>query len=265
MNPTPQKFTKTDLAKFEHSWEQLPHLVCLGAEKNFREFMLRRSERQSAAIDAGYFHRLVAKAILFRAAERVVTEQQYGGYRANIVAYTISKLSFATAHRIDLDSIWRNQRLSSAALKALTTISRVAYEIITDPPDRVRHIGEWSKKLDCWKRLEEAPWAIPAPLERELVKVGVHKDASIKTVNLDTGLATPTEDELLIIAQISAIESAVWFRLAKWAKETKNLQPWQRSLAFGLGRLAAQGSPPSIKQANQGMKLQEEAYRLGFS
>ena len=29
------KFTKTDLAKFEHAWEQLPHVVSLGAQKNF--------------------------------------------------------------------------------------------------------------------------------------------------------------------------------------------------------------------------------------
>src|SRR5262249_49372101 len=33
MNPAQQKFTKTDLAKFESSWDQLPYLVSLGAEK----------------------------------------------------------------------------------------------------------------------------------------------------------------------------------------------------------------------------------------
>ena len=41
MNPPRQKFTKTDVAKFSHSWAQFPYLVSLGAEKNFREFMLR--------------------------------------------------------------------------------------------------------------------------------------------------------------------------------------------------------------------------------
>src|SRR5262249_732398 len=37
-HPPSQKFVKTDLAKFEHSWDQLPHLVSRGAEKNFVEF-----------------------------------------------------------------------------------------------------------------------------------------------------------------------------------------------------------------------------------
>ncbi len=34
-NPTTQKFTKTDLAKFENTWDQLPHEVSRGAQKNF--------------------------------------------------------------------------------------------------------------------------------------------------------------------------------------------------------------------------------------
>ena len=40
-----------------------------------------------------YFERLVAKAILFRQTERLVSAQHYGGYRANIVAYTVAYLS----------------------------------------------------------------------------------------------------------------------------------------------------------------------------
>lgn len=39
--PPEQKFTKTDLAKFEHAWAGLPHLACKGAEKNFVEFAQR--------------------------------------------------------------------------------------------------------------------------------------------------------------------------------------------------------------------------------
>jgi len=54
------------------------------------------------------------------------------------------------------------------------------------------------------------------------------------------------------------------FHLARWAKETSNLQPWQRSLAFSLGRLAANSKSPSYKQANQGMKILQEAEQLGF-
>jgi hypothetical protein len=43
-NPKHQKFAKTDLAKFEHAWLGLPHLVCLGAEKNFNKLAERMEE-----------------------------------------------------------------------------------------------------------------------------------------------------------------------------------------------------------------------------
>ena len=104
-NPTRQRFTKTDLAKFENTWDQLPHIVSRGAQKNFSDFMIRLSVRDQMAVDRAYFERLVGKAILFRAAERIVQQQNFGGYRANIVTYTLSLLSNATSQRIDLDRI----------------------------------------------------------------------------------------------------------------------------------------------------------------
>ena len=35
-HPTRQRFTKTDLAKFENTWDQLPHIVSRGAQKKLR-------------------------------------------------------------------------------------------------------------------------------------------------------------------------------------------------------------------------------------
>ena len=66
-NPTRQRFTKTDLAKFENTWDQLPHIVSRGAQKNFSDFMIRLSGRDQMVVDRAYFERLVGKAILFRA------------------------------------------------------------------------------------------------------------------------------------------------------------------------------------------------------
>src|SRR6202034_1753474 len=70
IHPLNQKFTKTDLAKFENTWDQLPWLVAYGAEKNFREFMLRLDKRGRFKPTPEYFEKLVAKAILFRSAEK---------------------------------------------------------------------------------------------------------------------------------------------------------------------------------------------------
>lgn len=169
MNPPPQKVTKTDVAKFENSWQELPHIVSLGAEKNFREFMLRIGQRRGFIPDTEYFMRLIAKAILFRSTVRIVVARRFGGYTANIVTYTIAKLVHATGGRLDLDRIWRAQRISEASVKAINDLSCLGHDVLMDPPGRISNVGEWSKKLECWRRMEESEWTVPRALERELI------------------------------------------------------------------------------------------------
>ena len=258
-NPPSQKVTKTDLAKFENSWEQRPHVVSLGAEKNYEEFRLRLADNERQP-DVAYFERLVAKAILFRTAEKLISAQKFGGYRANIVTYTIAKLSHATSHRLDLAAIWKGQRLSDATAEAVMEISRLVFAVITDPPERVRNISEWCKRLDCWKRVEELDWHSSRALESELIEMGAGRATQI----MEDGSGTLTVEESEIITHASAVEADTWFSLSSWAKETSNLQPWQRGLAFSLGRLTQLDRPPSVKQARQGTRLLDEAKRLGF-
>ena len=70
-------FTKTDLAKYECTWDQLPYQVSEGAQKNFKKFTVQLSERGNFLPDEKYYQRLIAKAILFRRTEKLVQEQQY--------------------------------------------------------------------------------------------------------------------------------------------------------------------------------------------
>jgi hypothetical protein len=37
-NPREQLIIKTDLAKYENAWRGIPHIISLGAQKNFRNF-----------------------------------------------------------------------------------------------------------------------------------------------------------------------------------------------------------------------------------
>lgn len=97
LNPRYQVITKTDLAKLENTWRQLPHVVSQGAQKNFLSFSAFAAEewnRRSDQFNDDYFKRLVGKALLFRKTEKIVSEQPWyqGGYRANIITYALSKL-----------------------------------------------------------------------------------------------------------------------------------------------------------------------------
>jgi len=231
--------------------------VSLGAQKNFMTFMQKLPER-SITPDQQFFEKLVATAILFRTAERLVQRQQFGGYRSQIVAYTIAKLSHATSQRLNLAEVWQSQSLTEATEAAVVDLSHRIHPVLVEPPGTIRNISEWAKKLDCWKAVQELEWSVPPQLASELIEFG-----KVRTPTAP-GLFGPSGEEQALIDEAAAVEGTVWFEIASWAKETDNLQGWQRSLSFSLGSLASQGRPPSIKQARQGLKLRAEALRLGF-
>lgn len=257
--PSRQKFTKTDLAKFENTWNQLPWIVSLGAQKNFRDFTARISERKGFKADKDFFQKLIARMILFKSAERIISKQNYGGYRANIVTYSLAWTSFLTYQKIDLNKIWKQQGLSNSLSEAIRGISETVHHHIINPPDG-RNITEWCKKENCWKSLKE----IEAPVNMSDIKGDMLQSPSRLTNMPEKGVEGPDKNDQKIIAEIMEVPSEKWFELARWAKETDNLQSWQRSISFSIGKLLARGKTPSRKQAIQGAKIIKEAKSFGF-
>ena len=74
-------------------------MVSRGAQKNFAEFTLQLEK--ALVPDILYFQEMVAKAIMFRAAERIVSSQDFGGYRANIVTYTLAWIAHHSGGGVD--------------------------------------------------------------------------------------------------------------------------------------------------------------------
>lgn len=254
-------FTKTDLAKFENTWDQLPWQVSEGAQKNFRKFMLRLSDRKGFVPDEAYYQDLIAKAILFRQTEKLVQKQQYGGYRANIVTYTLAFLSFKTAQRIDLGRIWKEQSITSALESEIVEVSRFVQKLIANPPGGA-NIGEWCKKEKCWQVIREYDFVLSSELQSELLSV---TRPVVKNQPASSSIGSLTKDELALIDKAAAIPAETWFALSRWAKETKNFQPWQRSLLFSVGTVIGRGQKPSIKQATHAVKAYREAIEKGFT
>jgi hypothetical protein len=260
LNPLSQKFTKTDLAKFENTWDQLPHVVSLGAEKNFREFTIRLRDRRGLVPDIAYFQRLAAKALLFRAAEKIVGHLNLGGYRSQTVTYTLALMLHQTGQRIDLDGIWRRQTLSSALAADIERLGPLVHAHLLDSAG-TRNVSEWAKKPACWHAVGEIAWEPSAELQVELARPSRGKHRSTNNVEPQEIL---TPDEAKAMSEVVGVSAERWFELSGWAKQTNNLAPWQRSLAFSIGRLLAREARPSRKQALQGALALAEARRLGF-
>lgn len=252
-------FTKTDLAKYENTWDQLPYFVSEGAQKNFRRFTLRVNEHKSMLPDEKYYQNLIAKAILFKRTEKLVQQQQYGGYRANIVTYALAYLSFKTAQRIDLEKIWKEQSLSAELEQAIIEVSAIVREVIINPPGGA-NVGEWCKKEKCWNIVKEREYTISDALKAELVEVGCVMTKPVPTSSIES----LSEEDQKLIDEVASVASETWFALSRWAKETNNFQPWQRSMLFSIGSLIGRGRKPSIKQSRHAMKALQDAKAKGF-
>src|SRR3546814_12090875 len=113
-------FTKTDLAKFENVWDDHPKWVNLGAQKNFARYAARIGaewKKSSDGFNEFYFKRIVARALIFRSCEKMVSAQPWynGGYRANIVTYTLAVISEIVRRQgkaIDYGRVWKIGRAS---------------------------------------------------------------------------------------------------------------------------------------------------------
>jgi hypothetical protein len=259
--PKPKWFTKTDIAKFENTWEQLPQMVSGGAQKNFAAFQHRLNQRRGFVPDVAYFQGLIAKAILFKKAEKIVSAQEFGGYRANIVTYTLAWIFHRTGRGIDLAKIWKDQGLDDLLTELITDACGPVFREIQRSAKgaQSKNLSEWAKKDNCWEHVRESDLGLKA-WEPFLSKRAKNAPATSGSSELSSN--TPEQDDL--IREVASHAPEIWFGIAKWAKETGSLQGWQRALAFSLGRLLENGKKPSVKQAVQGEKLMSEVKRLGF-
>ncbi|OWV08892.1 abortive phage resistance protein [Micromonospora wenchangensis] len=253
LNPTKQKFTKADLAKFVHSWNQLPYHVSRGAQKNFVEFMLN-VDKLPPRVDIQYCQRVIAMAILFKAVDRVAGIHEAGSHKSLVTTYTVARLSLATGRRLDLDRIWREQGISVVLEAALHDLCpRVMGAVLK--PDEGNHVGEWAKKAACWDAVSRVPWKTPRDLAVEL------SDHALD----DAALAGGDGGEEGGGEEVALISVDEWYAIERWAKETRNLEPWQRQLAqFVARRLELEEEVPET-HAIQALHARSEALRLGFN
>ncbi len=259
--PKNQILNKTLVAKYEMSWNQQPHIVSLGSEKNFSHFMDAILRGQSYAPDEGYFKRLVAKGILFKECDKIVSQQNFGGYKANTVTYTVAWFSHITAQRLDLEAIWNEQKLTDATANSLMTLSKLVWQHISNPPANIKNISEWCKKETCWRQLIEKHHP-ELNLGSELISLEKEFPKEYNNFRIVTGY---TNEEAEEIKKMKSIPADVWFSIATWSKKTDNLLPWQRKLSFNLGKILKQGREPTPKQAHQGLILFQEVSEHGFT
>ena len=185
--PRRQRFTKTDLAKFLNVWEGRPHEVSRGAQKNFAAFARRIGQawkRTPNDFNEAWYRETIAKAIIFRATERIVSAQPWyqGGFRANIVAYSIARIGQHVNEidrAVDFQAIWRRQAPGQDLEHTIAIVAERVNHVLINPPEEMRNVTEWAKKELCWDRANRIPIQWPVELNRILISVTERRSAAL--------------------------------------------------------------------------------------
>jgi hypothetical protein len=261
-NPRNQLLTKTDIAKYENAWRGEPHIVSLGAQKNFKtfaEWIDDRWKTSDSDFSEEYFRNIVAKAILWQYTERMISGQAWyqGGYRANIVAYTIAKLSHSIKtdgkeQVLDFRSIWARQRPSDSLQTQLQSISEAVSRVIVDPDRPVENVTEWCKHKLCWERIEK----LKIPLLPGFLKELIDRE-EIRGATRDARTLQRTDKGIEAQAEILELGAAYWSSLKRWGELNRLLSPEERKLIDIASRI-----PASIPNSYQSRRLLEVRARI---
>lgn len=260
--PSRRKFVKTDLARYQNAWDQLPHVVALGTQKNFVHYMTRvKKDSHAQSPDVGFFKDLVSKAIIYKKAESIARKHAFPAYRANAVAYTVALLSHKTYGRLVLANIWNRQDVSPVVEQVLTDWMPQVLNCIVETANG-RNVTEWAKKEDCWNNVKTLQLETPDGLEAEL-----SEGDYLPTVGTAArkGKVSLTTDDRRNIAIVMGVDSDTWWQITKWGKSEGNLSDFQCGLSNTLAGYAAGNwvKVPSAKQAKYAAAIVEELQESG--
>jgi hypothetical protein len=262
INPKNQMFSKTELAKYEYSFGMLPYKVCLGAQKCFAQFAHQTGsewEKNDKQFNELYFKQLVAKAIMFRFLEKSIMKQPwYDDYRAEIIAYTISKLAKMVSNSgkfVNLIQIWQKQDLTNALKSQLLVIAEYVNKEIKAGPDS--NVREWCKKGECWAVVQGININLNQDVINELIDLEQFKEEEKSAI---TGQVMDTEQRGTIYVVKKGAE--YWKEILAFSQTAKILSPKEESI-LGVA-CAIPYKIPSDKQSKIILDIERKVIQEGF-
>lgn len=248
-NPKNQMFTKEDLAKYINAYQEIydgkklvigPHIVVRGSQKNYVQFINYNLVKKSDSI---YFEDIIAKAIIFRTAEKIygIKPNAIGDLRYITVPYSLSLLNFETKNKLDLHKIWKNQGISE-------DLRNVLYDLMGKVETAIKKsaesnhgalYGEWAKKVECWNDLKKQKFDIDFnSLNSDL--------EDLKNPTKRKRLADEETEEKIIKAELERIRSIpakIWYKIEDWGRATGLLNEQKKTVAYTIaGRIRSNTS-----------------------
>ena len=242
-------------------------MACKGAEKAFIAFAERITkewidEANRAAYGDDWFRMAVARVILFRASEAVVSKAPWyeGGYRSQIVAYScmrLAGLALELGSGLNYLKIWSNQSAGITLEEQLLLIGEQMAKVLRSPPRAGQNISEWAKQQACRKTALETRIRIVADFE-DWVGSGGEKRLREGEARRERRV----HDSLDALKQVIEKTAEYWIAVREFCRKKNLLTPEEEKAlapACQIPKLI-----PTDRQAACLMRLLERAFDAGW-
>lgn len=265
--PPKQKFDKRDLSKCWAIWYQDIERVSHGPE-TYNPIFLEDLESNKKKFDKDdperSFQKLVGLKIIFDATRTIVRKEKYGTIGMGFVTdYTMALISNLSSMRLDPISVWKEQEVPEEYIENVNYIAPIVGETLAEiclkHGFQARSVSRGNNKVNgksFWTILKEKNLKLPKMFQGAAVK------GAEDTPTIGTPVINDEQSEAKDRAE--KISGEIFLEISAWAKETENLQPYQRGILYSVGSRIKREQDISGKQAVQVMKAYDEAIDLGF-
>ncbi len=257
-NPKHQLFNKEELAKYINAYREVidgkkiligPHYVVRGNQKNYVQFMNYNLEKKMNNVS---FEDAIAKAILYRAAEKVygIKPNAIGDMRYITVPYAVTLLNCLTKDQLDLFKIWKAQDVSAPMKKLLHEMMSAIEPFIKEIAPGGLY-GEWAKKEDCWIKIKNNDFNFDL-LTIKLDLIDKKNPSKRLIVSDDEAIAEQIKEDT---EKIRSIPFSVWKKIDNWGTETQELTNNQINVLDSIAYRVRTNSKVLDNERIMGMKI----------
>lgn len=246
--PKNQIFTKTDIAKLEMSWNEMPYESSKGSEVCFTKFW--KTDFKNVPVDKNYFHGLIAKKILFDTIGLKIKESGYSGYANIVKSYVLAIIALKTQKKLNLEYIWRKQAIQPELNAPILDCIKIISEHISAIGEDGKNPSTLAKKVDFWNAIK--------------VKVAnvQFNDTSIIVKEKKEELS---DQEIAIINELKRIDINVLYALSAWGKTTRKMSIMEKKRITTMITALEKKAEISFTAAEKCLKTLRMARDSGFN
>lgn len=254
--PKKQIINKEQLAVYLTAVNCRPDIVSKGKNWVFKEFgtvIAKEYKKDRALFNEYYFRKCVCAAIIFRTVDSYLTDNMRkpdfwykpGGYKLNIVPYTVSKIISAIpkGYTLNWQQIWNTQSVSPAFMEEIKKVTVITNDFINQSRGMI--VTEFCKRPDTWINYRDnVRYNLSDRFKSELVSIEEDKEKQ-KVAQKDQ----KDTNELLIIMDMVKAGAQYWDKLLNLGKQRKLLSNSEEVALYKIKEFVKKGLIP---QGNNG-------------